>query len=147
MNALHKITIAVLSVVLAAAPDAVVAQAVPEGIHRDGQGATELCGLTAANVSELRAMVMQASDFSAKPIDSSRFELFSADAPLRQLVFTRDSEEAYPAATCRRVEERDGSLHLVRSMRCEAGRAECDALFLEFQALDAQLSEPTKGEN
>ena len=147
MNAFCLAVSAAASVALMAAPVAPAAQTVPDSIHSEGRGPTELCGLTASNVIELRVKVTQASGFTATPIDSDRFELFSAEDPLRQLVFTRNSEAAYPAATCRSVVEEDGSLHLVRSMRCEAKRAECDALFLEFQALDAQLSDPTKGEN
>jgi hypothetical protein len=139
--------VAVVSAALMAAPGAVAAQTVPEGIHSEGRGPITLCGLVASNVTELRVKATQSSGFTATPIDSDRFELFSAENPLRQLVFTRNGEAAYPAATCRAIEEQDGSLHVVRSMRCEAGRAECDALFLEFQALDAQLSGPLKGEN
>lgn len=147
MNILRPMAVAAASAALMTTPGAVSAQTVPEGIHSEGRGPTELCGLTASNVIELRAKVAQASGFTGTPIDSDRFELFSAEDPLRQLVFTRPGEAAYPAATCRALVEKDGALIMVRSMRCEAGRAECDALFLEFRALDAQLSGAPKGEN
>ena len=33
-----------------------------------------------------------------------------------------------------------------RSMRCDADRADCDALFQEFQALDAEFKRLMQGE-
>ena len=81
----------------------------------------------------------------SSPLDTPRFELFADARQTYQLIFTRPSEAAYPAATCRHTFEKDGSVRMNRSMSCEAGRAECDGLFLEFQALDAQLTASFQG--
>jgi len=116
------------------------AQSVPEGIHRLSQGAVELCGMTGPDVAGLRLVVRASSRFAFTPIDSPRFELYTHADGLSQLVFTTPSEAAYPAATCRGMYQQDGTWRMHRSMRCEAGRSECDALFLEFQALDAQMT-------
>ena len=129
------------SVVLLLTPTAASAQAVPDGIHSESRGPVVLCGLTAANVQGLKAEASASAVFVATPIESPRFELFTSTDADSQLIFTLPSESAYPAATCRSLYEQDGTLRMNRAMRCEAGRVECDALFLEFQELDAQLTQ------
>lgn len=121
-------------------------QAVPEGVHTIDSGPIEMCGLTATNVSELREAALASTTLRPVPIGTSRFELFEDENHFNQLVFTTAAETAFPAATCRHTFEEDGMLRMRRSMRCEAGRAECDALFLEFQYLDARAAREMRGE-
>jgi len=121
------------------------AQSVPESIHSEAQGPTQLCGLTADSVAALRTKAASSETLRVVPIDTPRFELYADADQTYQLIFTRPSEAAYPAATCRHTFDEDGSVRMNRSMRCEGGRAECDALFLEFQALDAQLTSALQG--
>jgi len=121
------------------------AQEVPDGVYSAASGPVELCGLTAPDVAALRGEAERSTSLSHMPIDSDRFELFADADHAHQLVFTLPGEAAYPAASCRRVYEEDGSLRMERSLRCGAGRAECDALFLEFQELDASLTRELRG--
>ena len=140
-----KLIKALLAIAALSAGSAARAQSVPESIHSDAAGPVELCGLRAADVSNLKGAAKASSRLVATPIDTPRFEMFASDDQMDQLVFTTASEAAYPAATCRHVYEEQGTLRMNRQMRCEAGRAECDALFLEFQALDAQMTRQLQG--
>lgn len=113
------------------------AQRVPEGIHRDAQGPAEMCGLVGANALELIAKARLAPSLRAIPLDSERFELFASADGMDQLVVTRPTEPAHPAATCRHTyRDAAGNWLQTRDMRCDAGRDACDTLFLEFQALE-----------
>ncbi|NBW08873.1 MAG: hypothetical protein EBR82_12695 [Caulobacteraceae bacterium] len=121
------------------------AQSVPESIHSEAEGPVELCGLAASDVAGLKAAAKASPRLVETPIGSARFELFASDDQMDQLIFTTAGEAAYPAATCRHMYEDNGALRMNRKMRCEAGRAECDAMFLEFQALDAQMTRSIQG--
>jgi len=134
------ITLMVAVLMLWAGADSSGLQAVPEGTHRDADGPVEMCGLKAEDVPALRVAAVASTQLRSVPIESDRFELFASPDQNFQLLFTLPAEAAYPAATCRHVYEQDGYLRMSRSMRCEVGRAECDALFLEVQALDSQLT-------
>ena len=123
------------------------AQQVPEGIHQIAEGPAEMCGLVGQNAAELVERARQSSSLKATPIDSDRFEFFATEDHSYQLVATLPSEPAYPAVSCRHTYEKDGALRMARSMRCDAGRAECDALFLEFQELDAEMTRRLRGED
>ncbi len=150
MNCSHKspMGIACLAALLLLGPvDAASAQSVPEGVHSEAQGPVQLCGLVADSVASLRTKAAASETLRVVPLDTPRFDLYADARQTYQLIFTRPSEAAYPAATCRHTFEEDGSVRMNRSMRCEAGRAECDALFLEFQALDAQLTSSIQGGN
>ena len=136
---------ALLALLLATAPGTALSQAVPEGVHRDASGPFEMCGFAATDVADLKAKVRESERFQQTPIDTDRFELYSASDPLQQITFTNSSEAAYPAVTCRHLYEEDGRLRMARSMRCDAGREECDALFIEFRELDAQMTRSLQG--
>jgi hypothetical protein len=124
-----------------AAPVSADAQLVPEGIHQNANGPVELCGLKGTNVAALVLAARGSDELRSTPIDSDRFELFASKDSLKQLVFTRSTEAAYPAATCRHAfKVADGSWQQTRDMRCEATREACDKLFLEFQDLDQRLA-------
>ena len=98
-----------------------------------------MCGLHGADSHDFLRQV-KASTALHRTQDSARFELFVSDDGLTLWVFTRPTEDAYPAVTCRRL-NRDGQGHWIakRSLRCEAGRIACDSLVVEFQRLDEQF--------
>ncbi|MGX9118186.1 hypothetical protein ACWTU6_16140 [Mesorhizobium sp. BHbsci] len=115
------------------------AQNLAEDIHRDGKGPSTMCGFQGVDALDLIRRV-KASPGLRRVTASSRFELFVSADELTQWSFTRPTEQAYPAITCRRL-SRDwqGSWRQKRTMRCEAGRRACDRLFAEFQRLDEQF--------
>ncbi len=130
-----------------AAPQGTAAQPVPEGIHSSARGPVEMCGLKGKDVQDLVRQARRSRELRPVPMDSERFELFATAEPKYQLVITTPSEAAYPAATCRHLYEKDGALMMNRQLRCDAGKTECDALFREFEALDARMTEEIKGGN
>ena len=91
------------------------------------------------------AQAMESPTLQVVPIETPRFTLFANANSSYQLVFTTPTEAAYPAASCRHTFERDGVVMLDRDLRCEAGRAECDALYLEFRELDARVTRLLQG--
>ena len=138
--------IRVVASVLALAPGVSTAQSVPEGIHRLSTGPAAMCGVAGRTTLELVANARQSSELRAVSIPSERFEMFEGGDPVRyQLVVTLPSEEAYPAASCRELYDDGGALRMKRSMSCDAGRTECDALFQEFRALDVQMTRELQG--
>jgi hypothetical protein len=98
-----------------------------------------MCSLHGADAYDFLRQVKASMDLH-RAQESGRFELFVSDDGLTQWIFTRPTEDAYPAVTCRRL-NRDGQGHWIakRSLRCEAGRISCDRLFAEFQRLDEQF--------
>ncbi|WP_292530062.1 hypothetical protein, partial [Mesorhizobium sp.] len=91
------------------------AQQVTEGIHRNGQGPSTMCGFHGADALDLIRQVKASPALRRVPA-SSRFELFVSADEMTQWVFTRPGEQAYPAITCRRL-SRDsrGSGHQERT--------------------------------
>lgn len=141
---INRLVLAVVLIVAAPFPSG--AQSVPEGVHRLADGPAAMCGIVGADASDLLATARQSADLRAVPIASDRFEMFEGGDPVRyQLVATLPREPAYPAVTCRELYEEGGALRMKRSMRCDAERADCDALFREFQALDAEFTRAMQG--
>lgn len=134
-----------VAVIIAAFPQAAGAQAVPEGIHQNANGPAEMCGLVGRDARDLIKKARASPNLVLTDIGSDRFELFQSDPPTYQLVATKPSEPAHPAVSCRRLFEENGSLQIDRSMRCDAGRSVCDALFIEFQELDAAMIKAVRG--
>ncbi len=99
-----------------------------------------MCGLTGEDALDLLVQARASSDLRPVAIDTPRFIMFANAGHSCQLIFTNPTEAAHPAATCRHVYQADGALRMSRQMRCDAGREECDALFLEFRTLDAELT-------
>ncbi len=125
--------------IFAAAPPVVAAQTVPEGIHREAKGPSEMCGLVGQDALDLAAKAKASTTLKPSKLESDRFEVFQTEPPWQQLAVTKPSEPAHPAVTCRYTFQEGGAFKMSRSMRCDAGRAECDALFVEFQKLDAAM--------
>ena len=130
-------------IALAVAPP----QTVPEGIHRLVKGPGTMCGITASSALEFRVKVE--ADAKAEKLvrrdGGPRFDFFATPDgqwPIRQWVFAKSSEPSYPMVTCREVsEDKSGSILQGRQLRCDANRGACDAVFLEFAALDKKVLE------
>lgn len=122
------------------------AQIVPDNVYSPANGPAEMCGIVGRDAADLLAKARQSADLRAANISSDRFELFEGGNPLRfQLLATLPAEPAFPAVSCREVYEKDGALQMKRTMRCDADRTACDALFLELQDLDAQVTRAMRG--
>ncbi|WP_193771564.1 hypothetical protein [Mesorhizobium sp. M2E.F.Ca.ET.219.01.1.1] len=108
-----------------------------ETVYRYEHGPSAMCGIhgggTADFLRQVRASLRQAPA-------SDRFDLFVGDDGVTQWVFTKPSEKAYPAVTCRWL-DKDSQGHWIikRKIRCQADRAACDRLAGEFATLDDQL--------
>jgi hypothetical protein len=99
-----------------------------------------MCGLSGDDARDLFRKVRASRAITKQPEASDRFEIYATGDSLIQWVFTKKSEPAYPAITCRRMyQEANGSWHQTRNMRCDASREACDRLFSEFQSLDEQM--------
>lgn len=141
---MNRLVLAVALLLGAVSPSG--AQSVPEGIHSLAVGPATMCGIVGADATDLLATARRSPDLRAVPIPSDRFEMFEGGDPLRyQLVATLPTEPAHPAVSCRELYEEGGTLRMKRSMRCDAERADCDALFQEFQALDAEATRMMRG--
>ena len=135
----QKLQLIALAASLTFSPVA-LAQTVPETIHRETEGPSTLCGVTGTNAAAIIQAVRKMPELTDRRISSERFELFSSSDETVQWVFTRPSEPAHPAITCREIrKDADGKVWMKRDMRCDADRVNCDNLFLEFQNLDGQL--------
>lgn len=144
-GSLHKLVSSV--VLLLGLASSAAAQSVPEGVHRLADGPSAMCGIVGTNATELVETARQSPDLRPVTISSDRFELFEGGDPVRfQLVATLPAEKAFPAVSCRELYETGGALRMKRSMRCDADRTDCDALFQEFQALDAEFKRLMQGE-
>ena len=105
-----------------------------------------MCGVTGRNAEDLMRTVRQMHRFRAQPINSPRFELFATEDSLTQWVFTRPSEPAFPAVSCRHVyRKKEGGFSLARDLRCDASREACDRLFIELRDLDNLAREAING--
>jgi len=141
---MSRLVLAVAGLLVAASPSS--GQSVPEGIHSLANGPAAMCGIVGADAADLLATARRSSGLRAVPIPSDRFEMFEGGEPVRyQLVATLPTEPAHPAVSCRELYEEGGALRMKRSMRCDADRADCDALFQEFQALDAEFTSAIRG--
>ena len=119
---------------------AAAAQRVPEGIHSIQSGPVEMCGIRGRDLGAYVAALRTSPAHRPEAIGSDRFELFVAKEGWDQIVLTRPTEPAHPAATCRHaLRDAEGNFMMERQMRCDASREACDRLFLEFQALDERM--------
>ena len=114
-----------------------LAQPVPEGTHRGTDGPPNLCGITAATVPALEAMM--AAQFAPLP-GNERYVSYEDPAHRRIWTFTTAAHPAHPAASCMTVVRRDGWISVNREISCPSTRASCDLLHREFEALDAANS-------
>jgi hypothetical protein len=121
-------------------------QLVPEGIHQNATGPSEMCGISGRDARDLIEKARTSPALRATPIKSDRFELFVSTQGMDQVVVTRPGEPAYPSVTCRHVyQDAEGNWLHERQMRCEASREACDRLFIEFKRLDEQALQELRG--
>ena len=102
---------------------------------------TQMCGVTAQSAPAFLEAVRRNPRFQ-RQTGTARFELFSSGNQRSQWAATKPGEPAHPSVTCREVTNGDdgqGSLTLMRRMRCDAAPAACAALLQEFEALDEQV--------
>jgi hypothetical protein len=138
-------TIAALALV-PFAPAQAETQVTPEQAHVDATGPSTMCGVTADDANGLMRLVRQRHRFRRQPIESSRFEVFQTRDSTRQWVFTKPSEPAYPAISCREFyTDMSGGTSQRRSLRCDASRQACDRLFQEFSDLDNRMIRTLRG--
>ncbi|RUX24880.1 hypothetical protein EOA23_21195 [Mesorhizobium sp. M2A.F.Ca.ET.042.01.1.1] len=108
-----------------------------ETVYRYEHGPSTMCGIRGADTADFLRQVR--AGLRQVPA-SDRFDLFVADDGVTQWVFTKPSEKAYPAVTCRWLDrDSQGNWISKREIRCEADRAACDRLADEFASLDDQL--------
>ena len=113
-------------------------QPVPEGIHREGNGRADLCGEEAATVADLHRQLV--GRLEALP-GNERYTALSDNVNLRIWTFTTDRHPAHPAVACRTVStDEAGNVRLRMEIMCHNARERCDALYREFEALNAQMS-------
>jgi hypothetical protein len=117
-------------------PSAVIAQPVPEGIHREGDGRADLCGMRADNIASLRAQIV--GRFPSAP-GNDRYAAYYDEANSRFWNFTTEAHAAHPAAACRTLVQRDGQFFIEGEISCQSTRANCDALYREFEELNATM--------
>lgn len=126
-------------------PWAALAQAVPEGVHSDATGPSDVCGITGEDALAIRAKLRTDPSIIEKPSDSPRFETYFSTVETKQWTVTTRRDAAYPAATCVHLFTSQQGTDMKREMRCDASRQACDALFRQFEASDAAIREQIRG--
>lgn len=134
------VAVAVLAGSAAAGP---AAQPVPEGIHSPGAERPSLCDTVAATVPALEAEL--SARLSPLP-GNERFTAYADDANRRIWTFTTAAHPAHPAVACRAVRVQDGQVGLGTEIYCVSSRANCDALYREFEALNARALPLRRGD-
>jgi len=124
---------------------ATLAQAVPEGVHTDANGPSDVCGISGENALAIRQKLKTDPTIIEKPSGSDRFETYFSSAETKQWTVTTAKDAAYPAVTCTHLYNSGGGTDMSREMRCDASRVACDALFQEFQANDDKILKQIKG--
>lgn len=117
---------------------AVVAQSVPEGIHRDREGPPSLCGITAANIAAIESIVLNDRAFVEEG-SNGQYRVYNRESDFTQFVFPRPTTYSFPVATCRKIESRKDGTFINRELSCDGNREQCDAVFRQFEALDNSL--------
>ena len=122
-----------------------VAQSVPEGIHKPGDGSADICGLKAKTVADLQSLVVAAAD--AEVLDVTPFyNAYALNQSLRQLTFTTPANRAHPAVACRAVVDDPARGSSVNTeIVCHNTRENCDWLYREFEALTASTLRKMEG--
>ena len=114
---------------------------VPEGIHSLEKGEIEICGTKAGTVL---ALFDRMSKLPPLP-GNDRYVAFEDSRKRRVWTFTTAAHPAHPAVACRSVVEKDGSVLLGLEISCHSTREKCDALYREFEALNARIGEKAEG--
>jgi hypothetical protein len=121
-----------------------LAQVVPEGVHTDASGSSDVCGIVGDDALAIRSKLKSDRTIVERPSPSDRFETYFSTVEAKQWTVTTPKDAAYPAVTCVRLFNSRGGTDMERNMRCDASREACDALFLEFDAHDDQIRKQIK---
>jgi hypothetical protein len=116
---------------------------VPEGVHKETDGPPRLCGFTAANLTDLERMILDDRSFREEG-SSEQYRVFNRERDFIQFVFPRSAKLGFPMATCRRLLPAPDGVSLKRELYCDGTREQCDRIFLEFDALDSELTRSSK---
>jgi hypothetical protein len=112
------------------------AQPVPEGIHSIREGQPNLCGETAPTIADLQSRL--AARLPGLP-GNERFVAYEDEPNMRVWTFTTSAHAAHPAVACRTVTDVNGHTNLDLKIDCRSTRENCDALYREFEALNARM--------
>ena len=126
-------------------PSPTLAQAVPEGVHKEASVASNVCGVTGQDALAIREKLRSEPTIVEEPSGTSRFETYYSSEETKQWTVTTQADAAYPAVTCVHIYNSGGGTDMSRQMRCDASRDACDALFLEFQEHDEQIRRQLRG--
>lgn len=126
-------------------PLASLAQAVPEGVHKEASGESDLCGVTGHDALAIREKLRADPAIVVRPSGWNRFETYFSTVETKQWTVTTKEDAAYPTVTCVHLYNSERGTEMKRQMRCDASRNACDALFLEFQAHDEQVKRQIRG--
>jgi hypothetical protein len=119
---------------------------VPEGIHSEGSGSADVCGLTAQSVPALEKQI-QARPDTEKLQGTYDYVAYATTVDgMRVLTFTTTANRAHPAVACRQVAQRpDGGSDIQTSIACFNNRENCDWLYRQFEALNERTVKAMKG--
>jgi hypothetical protein len=127
----------VLAVPLAlATPTPAAAEPVPDSIHSLGGPDDKICGLRSGDIPALEAQL--ARDLP-REAGNERYRAYWDEAARRIWTFTTAVHPAHPAVACRTIGERDGAVYVDTEITCYSTRANCDALYREFEQLNAEM--------
>ena len=118
---------------------------VPEGIHRDADGPSELCGFSAPDVPSLERSIATDPTFIEEN-STTEYRVFNRESDFVQFVFPRPGRHKFPMATCRKVTSASGGSFITRDLYCGGSRTECDRIFLQFKELDESVRRMLKGD-
>ena len=136
----------VIFAVLLCLPSPVLSQTVPEGVHNDVSGPSDVCGVTGEGALTIRASLRSNPAIREEPSGSVRFETYFSSTESKQWSVTTKEDAAYPAVTCVHLFNSGGGTDMQRQMRCDASREACDALFVEFHAHDEEIRKQIRGQ-
>ena len=126
-------------------PLASLAQVVPEGVHKETSGESDLCGVTGHDALAIREKLRTDPTIADEPSGSNRFETYFSTVETKQWTVTTKEDAAYPTVTCVHLYNSKRGTEMTRQMRCDASQNACDALFLEFQAHDERIKREIRG--
>ena len=121
-----------------------LAQTVPEGVHTDVIGSSNICGISGGNALAIRQKLRADPSILQRPSGSERFETYFSSTESKEWTVTTQKDAAYPAVTCVYLYNSAGGTDMSREMRCDASRAACEALFQEFEANDEKIRKQIK---
>jgi len=96
--------------------------------------ADQLCGRQFESLSQLYADLRNEADRGWRVIERSTHVIFAGGQMI--WAFARDSQPAFPAVACLRIEQVEDSLRAVVQTRCEGAKDACDAVAARAKGKD-----------